>query len=144
LLREDGTVLDHNSGLLIPTPDWPTVTNNYAEYAAVVHGLEACPEGANVCVHTDSMITLGRMLWGWAHNGLPTRLVDRMQDAMVRLGTVTGVLLDGHPTKRELAAGKGKRGNPVSEHNVWCDQECTRLVRTFRLQSRTKGEQSDG
>jgi hypothetical protein len=50
----------------------------------------------------------------------------------MRLGTVVPVLLDGHPTQAQLAAGVGKRGHPVSAHNVACDRACTAQANRVR------------
>lgn len=42
------------------------------------------------------------------------------------------VLLQGHPTKADLACGIGKKRNlPVSIHNVWCDEACGKAAREF-------------
>jgi len=41
------------------------------------------------------------------------------------------VLLDGHPTKAQIESEKGKRGNPTSVHNVWCDEQCGKQARMY-------------
>ena len=43
---------------------------------------------------------------------------------LIHWDAISCLLLDGHPTRSQLEAGKGKRGGPVSEHNVWCDKAC--------------------
>ena len=121
-----GIALVEKSGLLLPTPAWPDITNNYAEYVAAVRALEALPLNAIVHVYLDSHITIGRLVNGWAHNGIPMQLRRRGERAMARLGGSFWHLLDGHPTEDELRTGTGKRGNPVSRHNVWCHNECNR------------------
>jgi hypothetical protein len=109
----------------------PGVTNNLTEYLALLHGLESLPEGWSGQVCSDSKITLGRFFWGWKITGVPQPFVARGAAVLARLRVdqCTPVLLDGHPTRRQLAAGVGKRGHPVSIHNVFCDQECQRLAR---------------
>lgn len=58
----------------------------------------------------------------------------RMAMTLGRLGQLQYVQLDGHPTKANLRAGVGKRGNPVSRHNAWCDRECARVGQRFLLE----------
>jgi hypothetical protein len=41
------------------------------------------------------------------------------------------ILLDGHPTKKQLETGIGKRGGPGSKHNVWCDDACRKAGEAF-------------
>lgn len=138
----------HDSGLLIPTARWPDITNNFAEYVAVIHALEALPEGWIGHIYTDSQITLGRFASNWATNGLPDLLVKRGRAAVERLGGTFWHLLDGHPTKAQLRSKSGSRGNPVSFHNVWCDGECTRLMRAYvqklREQENEQSQQQEG
>jgi ribonuclease HI len=118
--------LAERSGLLLPTATVPTITNNYAEYVAAVRALEALPEGAHVQVCLDSEITIGRLFYKWACSGIPDKLRYRGERAVARLGSARPILLDGHPTRAQLAAGRGSRGYPVSRHNVWCDTACNR------------------
>lgn len=108
------------------------VSNNLTEFMAAVQGLEAMPAGWNGVVCTDSQVTLGRLSQGWALNNLPKELIDRGSVALQRLGSIAWILLDGHPTKAQLKARIGKRGNPVSVHNVWCDQACTLVSQTYQ------------
>lgn len=110
------------------------ISNNYTEMLALVNGLLALPRNWHGTVYSDSQITLGRLFWGWKWSKLPPYLVKRAQIALKRLDVpkITAVLLDGHPTRAQLAAGVGKRGNPVSEHNVWCDAECNRHAKQYR------------
>lgn len=121
------------SGLILPTSTWPTITNNYTEFVAGVRALESLPAGWTGDFCTDSKITLGRLLHGYATEGLPDKLVERGLKAVARLGLLSPVLLDGHPTKPQLLAGTGKRGNRVSEHNVWCDTECSRIMAEYMM-----------
>ena len=114
------------SGVVIPRRSCPMITNNLTEMIALVKGLEALPEGWAGVVYSDSQITLGRLFEGWKMSGIPPVLIRQGQAAMARLdwANCTYVLLDGHPTKAQLLAGRGKRGAPVSEHNVFCDKAC--------------------
>lgn len=111
-----------------------TVSNNLAEFVAVVMGLEALPAHWSGRVCSDSKVTLGRLFWQWRLRLLPDEWVIRGGEALERLGPLTPVLLDGHPTRAHLAAGIGKRGHPVSEHNVWCDAACGEQAREYLAQ----------
>jgi ribonuclease HI len=132
-VNEEGHVIAKNSGLVMPRASLPLITNNLTEMIALVKALEALPTGWSGHVYSDSQITLGRLFLGWKMNGIPPVLVRQGAAALERLDLphIQWTLLDGHPTKAQLAMGKGKRGNPVSIHNVACDTECGRLAREF-------------
>jgi ribonuclease HI len=128
-----GEVIARDSAVVTPRSSVPLITNNLTEMIALVRALAALPAGWSGHVYSDSQITLGRLFLGWKMNGIPPMLVKQGADALERLDlpNVQWTLLDGHPTKAQLAIGKGKRGNPVSIHNVACDKECGRLAREF-------------
>lgn len=117
------TYIKHDSGF-IPNYLDVKLTNNVMEYAAVVFALEAMEDGWSGVVYSDSLITLGRIFGDWRNKGLEPRLIERKDKVLKRLGKVWGRHLDGHPTKAQLLAGIGKRGNPVSKWNVMADQLC--------------------
>jgi ribonuclease HI len=100
------------------------LTNNVMEYVAVVYALEAMSDGWSGTVYSDSEITLGRVFGTWRNKGLEPRLIERKERALKRLGVVKGEHVDGHPTKKQLLSGIGKRGNPVSKWNVLADKLC--------------------
>lgn len=124
----DGHVIKDGSGVMVPVQaELPTITNNLTEMLALVRGLQALPFSWNGAVYSDSQITLGRAFQGWKWKNIPTWLHHEYQEQRRRLMNWTQIrwiLLQGHPTRSELAAGVGSRGYPVSEHNVWCDKEC--------------------
>ena len=108
----------------------PLVTNNMTEMLALLACLQALPEGWSGPVHSDSQVTLGRLFWGWKLTGLPAQWIEWGSRCLKRLGKLEPVLLQGHPTKADLARGVGaKRGYPVSKHNVWADKECGRVAK---------------
>lgn len=114
------------------------VTNNHTEQIAITLALEAMPDGWSGTVYSDSMIALGRVFKGWREKNLPRNVSERSAAAVARMGRVETVLLQGHPTKADLAAGVGKkRGYPVSIHNVWCDKECGRQADAYRMRNLT-------
>lgn len=123
------------AGVVTPSSiDLDTVTNNVTELLALIYGIEQLPDRWSGTVYSDSAVSLQRVFHCGALNNVPWWLVERMQRlrASGRLARMTGVLLDGHPTRAQLAAGVGKRGNPVSEHNVWCDTACTAAAARHR------------
>jgi hypothetical protein len=94
--------------------------------------LEAMPEGWSGTVHSDSQIALGRVFKGWRENNLPKNISDRSRAALKRMGKIETVLLQGHPTKADLACGIGKKRNlPVSIHNVKCDELCRKAAQEY-------------
>lgn len=126
-----GVALREDSGLLLPTKTWPEITNNYAEYVAMLRCLEALPDDWIGHIFSDSQVTIGRFAEGWATVGIPDCLVNKTRECLSRLGGTFFHLLDGHPTQAQLRAGQGKRGNAVSIHNVWCDEQCTRIMQAY-------------
>lgn len=133
LVDDDGQSLDEQSGIVTAAgAGVGAVTNNYTEFLALVLGMEALPEGWRGTIFSDSMISLGRLFRGWKMTGIPAPLVKRGGIALQRLDLVNvrHVLLDGHPTRAQLRAGVGKRGNPVSVWNVRCDTLCSAQART--------------
>lgn len=108
----------------------PCISNNQMEFYALLVALETLPDGWSGFAYSDSQITLGRFFYNWnPYKGVPVEWVGRMRDVTKRLGKVTPVLLSGHPTRRDLAElVKRSTGRMVSLHNVWCDEECSRLT----------------
>jgi hypothetical protein len=139
----DGARVWEASGV-IPAGSFP-ISNNYAEYVAALRALEALPPGWSGRLYSDSRITLGRLCGEWwegaihhtqaicySLNGLPADEIARGRSVLGRLGPFVGVLLQGHPTRADLARGVGaKRGFPVSIHNVWADDACNRTAHAY-------------
>ena len=119
----DGRRLVERGGFAVE----PGGTNNHMEQLAIIEDLEAMNEGWEGLVRSDSQVALGRVFLGWKTRNLPQAIAHRSKAALARLGKVRYELLQGHPTRKDLEAGIGKkRGLPVSHHNVWCDTECGR------------------
>jgi len=115
----------------------PGTTNNQTEMYAVLMGLKSLPDDFEGTVYSDSMVTLGRLFCGWKWSNIPGEFHALFQTQAARLkfwGTegIKWVLLDGHPSKAQLAAGIGKRGHPVSAWNVWCDSECNKRSAEYK------------
>ncbi len=128
-------VVDEQVGTITPeAAKMPAITNNLTEMLAVVRGLASLPEDWVGTVFSDSQITLGRIFEGWKWTGIPLWLHHEYQAARKRLihwDYIKYVRLDGHPTVAQLVEGKGKRGGPVSEMNVWCDKACGYAAKAF-------------
>jgi hypothetical protein len=132
-----GTVTPAQAGL-------PAITNNYTELLAAVVAMELLPANWTGTLYTDSNVTRLRIVNAKpSMTGIPNDLQERLAHAKSRIGGAwspgqdrngaTGgmcvVLLKGHPTKADLAAGEGARGEgkqslPVSKWNVLCDKLC--------------------
>lgn len=123
-----GQVVRDASGTITPAEAETTaITNQLAELYSLVRGLEQLPPDWVGVVFSDCECALGRAFMGWRWSNLPAWLHHRYQAARARLvhwSEIGHVLLDGHPTRAQLAAGIGKRGHLVSEHNRWCDLAC--------------------
>lgn len=135
-VNEEGSNLRSDEGVIdIATArTWglEAVTNNLTELYALCKAMTSLPDGWSGTVYSDSQISLGRLFLGYKKwEGIPDELREWAQTSVARLGTVKPVLLDGHPTRAQLAAGIGKRGNPCSAHNVWCDEQCTRVGKQY-------------
>lgn len=110
------------------------VTNNQTEMLAMIEGLRRLPADWIGTVYSDSAVTLGRTFGNFRWKNIPEwmRVEFHAQKArLVNWGMIQHVQLDGHPTKAQLASGIGKGGNPVSIHNVWCDEACTSAGKLF-------------
>ena len=139
---KDGAVISERSGVYMAHAAMPTVSNNLTEMLAVLEGLARLPANWTGTVYSDSQITLGRVFLGWKWSNLPASFHRDYQAYRARLvnwAQISHVLLAGHPTAAQLAAGIGRHDYEVSEHNVWCDKECGRLAKVV-LEEIEKGK----
>lgn len=119
------------SGILTPAEAGRRyLGNDLGEFVAAARCLRALPDGWSGEFGCDSEITIQRLFHGWEVEGLPVPWVRAAHANLQRLGEVRPVLIAGHPTRKDLAAGM-KGGMPVSIHNVWVDKECQRVAREF-------------
>jgi hypothetical protein len=121
----------------------PGISSNLAELVAILAGLEALPDGWSGTVASDSHFVLLYWLFGkgtWAT--VPREQAERTARQLERLGPLIPLHLSGHPTQYELTAGFSKKGRPVSEHNVWCDDRCQQLRQSYfdTVRARTQGK----
>jgi ribonuclease HI len=137
LVNAAGERIVEASGVITPTQArMSVVTNNLTELLALVYGLERLPAGWAGTAYSDSWVSLQRVFLAAKLKNVPRWLVERLQKLQRsgHLAAMSYVLLDGHPTKAELATGRGKRGHPVSSHNVWADAACQQAARAARLE----------
>lgn len=131
----DGSIYKQDSGVVTPSDfGVPAVSNNQTEMYAMLQGLKALPVTSLVNVYSDSMITLGRINSGWKWTNIPPFMHEIYKAERKRLIAWPNYffqLLDGHPTQAQLDYGIGKRGHPVSIHNVWCDEACRAQAEGF-------------
>jgi ribonuclease HI len=136
VLTRDGEALEEQSGVLLPSNiGQAVVTNNNSELYALLVGLETLPEGWSGRVNSDSQTALGWVFKGWNQAKIPNALRDRLNDLIAsgKLLFLDSLLLQGHPTKEDLARGMGaKRNLPVSKWNVRCDDLCTEEANRYR------------
>lgn len=112
------------------------VTNSISEFAAMLRALEVIGRAVpGWCgrMASDSEVTIGRFRSGWRLSGIPRGWETRMLHALDRVGDVEYVLVKGHPNRAEILTGVGTRARsgrsyPVSEHQVFCDDLCTRML----------------
>lgn len=155
-LLQDGVILAQGSAIYpywragesdpgcLPGAPVP-VSNNVAEMAAILTGLEAAARQGHLVevIASDSYNSLRRLersdgLWTGACNSEMDALQERWGHHLRLRRQQWGeyaypslVLLSGHPSGPELLAGRGGRGYPVSIHNKWCDQACATLATYF-------------
>lgn len=134
----DGTPIGGCAGVIEPRGPYPTISNNMTELLAIFKGLESLPDGWSGQVCSDSKIALGWVFWGYRRNKAVPILCERVDAAVKRLGELTPILHDGHPTAAQIALGKGKRGQPVSEHNVFVDRQCCRMAQEHQAKLLTQ------
>lgn len=129
----DGQIVAEASGIVLAaevdlTPK--QVTNNFTEVLAVLIALEWLPAGWAGEVRTDSLITIRCFRNLKPRVWLPKSINTRMVNAVARLGQLSHTLLNGHPTKAQVAqlsqgvALTGERGYPLCLDNHWCDMAC--------------------
>lgn len=130
-LVQNGEITLSDSGVILPGDAGGAVSNNVSELYALVNGLLAMPPRWHGDVYSDSHVTLLRVFQAGRLRGVPVSLTKRLQRAQrhCNIEACNPILLSGHPTRKELAAGVSKKGRPVSAWNAWCDKECTRLAK---------------
>lgn len=125
VLVHEGKMVDRSSGIL-PVSLSP-ITNNQTELLAIIEGLKSVPLASTLEICSDSSISLGRVFRGSSFNNIPfwmeTQLLQ-VKRSFRYWDKFSYTLIDGHPTKAQLASGIGKHGHPVSKWNKLCDDLC--------------------
>lgn len=114
-----------------------TISNNVAELVAAVEALEWLERRQQCVLWSDSRVTLTRLNHSDCWSGIPDELRWRALEMRERVFRIK--LLAGHPTRRQLATGKGRKGRPVSIHNVWCDRVASETGEAYRYAHRQRG-----
>ena len=127
------------SGVIEADERYPDgISNNITELAAALLALESAPAGWSGCLCTDSEITARRIRLARSGSTLsssvPMQLQRRLSWAINQVGNFSIQRLAGHPNQQELAAGCKRNGDPVSEHNVFCDVQCTKEAKAWVTQ----------
>lgn len=136
-----GKVYQAGAGAFRPAHfELDVVTNNQTEMYAMLCGLQAVPSNCDkLAICSDSMVTIGRVSLGWKWTNIPIDFRVQYQAIIQSLPMwrkdFKFTLLDGHPTTQQLLTGLGKRGNPVSKYNVWCDRKCREAGEILMRQS---------
>ncbi len=123
-IDENGAKVSKASGVVTPSElGKKVISNNFTELLAALNALESVPHDWEGTLYTDSLVTLRRVTTGNSFKGISNTMKERTL-ARRKGRKYKVVLLSGHPSRAELRRGVGKRGTPVSVHNVWCDEEC--------------------
>jgi hypothetical protein len=128
LLAPDDTEIMRDSGFVlcpisVDGEIWPAKCD-LAEFWATAQGLAWLPDGFNVEVLTDSLLTIRRLLGEAPTRTIPPSWVEQSAADRRRLGRLWFTHLNGHPTKQQLADGVGHTGALTSKHNVTVDKMC--------------------
>lgn len=130
IIKNNVVVLE-DAGVI--TPEYArmaVISNNLTEMAALVFGLQHLPDDWKGTVYSDSAVTLGRAFKDYKWGGIPNWLQAAFRKQKSRLiywHDFDYVNLQGHPTIEEIKAKVSKNGRPVSHHNKWCDDACSRV-----------------
>lgn len=138
----DGKRFREHAGVLKPSEGLNgVVTNNVTELYALASAVWEIQHmggwgGKHFHIYSDSNVSLLRVFRAAKLNNVPDYLAELVGKVrgLLRYLDFEYTLLDGHPTRAQLAAGIGKRGSPVSEHNVYVDRLCGEQATKYRLE----------
>lgn len=131
---QDGEEVARKVGLLLPDEiNLPAVSNNNTELYALLQGIASLPDNWQGTVYSDSLFAIGVVFRQFKVDSVPNylrlQLSKVLGKAMERNLIMENVLLAGHPSRKDLAAGIRLSKSPhlpVSHWNVACDEACTR------------------
>jgi hypothetical protein len=135
---QTGKRIKWESGIIEPDDTGMEIlTNNFAELFSALRLIDSLPVDWKGTIFTDNIHVQRRLTYSNSFKGIPLWMQNWCKTVRKHRGYEIG-LLAGHPSKADLARGhKSKSKLPVSEHNHFCDRECTRLAKEFQL--RLKG-----
>jgi len=132
----DGEELEFRHGVLLPVhTQTATVSNNNTEFIALCRGILALPDDWRGTVASDSLIALGWVFKGYDTTNIPASLRRRIPEVRAKAAKLDHILLAGHPSRKDLAAGRRLSklpAYPVSIHNVRCDTLCNEAAEAHR------------
>jgi ribonuclease HI len=107
------------------------VTNNNVELLAIIRGLAYAQANKLYVTHvySDSEVSLGRLFYGYSWREVAGYVEEQRKG--ITINGAKPVLLNGHPTKKQLQEGIGRTGRPVSKWNVYCDKLCTETGKAY-------------
>lgn len=130
-VNPEGERVNWKCGIITPDDLGLTViSNNITELMAAIRGLESVPKSWEGTIYTDSSCTLSRLTKSNSFKGLPQWMIRRTVE--LRRNRKWDIkLVAGHPNPEELTQGfllnRKNTKRYVSEHNVFCDEQCTRI-----------------
>lgn len=130
---ENGQIIKQESGF-VPCPDGKVITNNLTEQIAIIKALEFLGAGTHAVIYSDSQTALGRTFDNWRRKNLPKNVCDRLDAVIIKhKGFITGTLVKGHATKKEISEGISKKGLPTSKYNTIVDELCGEEAKKYLL-----------
>lgn len=138
LVGDDDCIIHRDGGFIsVEEMGYDGVTNNQTELLAIVKGLTWLHDEIEpLMVCSDSAVSLGRVFKNFSMNNIPgwlERDLKEQRKRLVNFPKFSHLLLDGHPTVKQLNCGVGKSGHPTSRYNVLCDNMCNRIAAKYKV-----------
>ena len=135
-IDENDQVAEWGSGIVEPNQmNALRKTSHTAEIWAIIMALRDLPQGWSGKLLTDTRGAAAAVLGSELPADFPFWLREYCRGIRTRLGEVEIVSVGSHPTVDERRRGVMNDGwRLVSEHHIWCDQECNRLKYAYNMQ----------
>jgi hypothetical protein len=110
-----------------------------AEIVAAWMAFRGLPDGWAGCWYADSNKAL-RHVMGLCEppDYIPEWVWRELHVEKARLGGFKAARVAAHPTALDMLHGMTLSGLPVSQHNIWCEAECSRQRRLVASRRRAK------
>lgn len=130
--------VDENNRGRIAQWDKSHMSPDQAELMALIWAIGALRPGWSGKVYSDNQSALERLFGKYEWNGIPKHNREYGEKCVARLGKVEPILLNGHPSRKDLISGLRTNKNgitrPCSVHNKWCDTQSTLMKKLYREQ----------